>query len=139
MKLKIWIWQHNWEDGNNIQLFPDAKAAQVAVQTYVHEQWNNGYMDDEEYPGDSPKAVEAYFKYHEDTEYYNIYRQNVDFSAELVDPKLAKDEVILNEDECNLITCVLRDVTYKRVAGLLGANSGELPDLIHTVVEKLKM
>ena len=136
MKLRVWVLDHDWGDDHSVCLFPSEQAAREAIQGYVHEQWNEGMMDDEEYPGDPQVAVEIYFDRF-DEECFHIHQQTVIF-PEI--PDLPNEEVVLNPDECAAMVTLL-DYAH----GLVGDVGGELakPDeevqeLFNSVYEKLK-
>ncbi len=139
MKLRIWIWYHNWGEGSATNLFSNQEDALSAVQVYVQDQYAEGAMDGEECPGDLTEAVDKYFQCHEDEEYYTLDNIELDFPDEFFAPKLAGDEVILNEEECKLITAVLGVTSYEKASDLLTVSMTQAAVLLSRVCKKLQM
>ena len=135
MKLEIWLWTHEFEDGNHsVSLYHSEGAARGAVQAYVHEQWGEGVMDDEEMPGDLNDAVQMYFDRFDGSEWYNISRQFVDLPG----PPQDKDTVDLNAEEIQVVVASLENANIAYVAETTGMLLKQAEKAVDTAYIKLK-
>jgi hypothetical protein len=135
MKLTVWILSHKWEDDDSINLYPSHDAAEEAIQAYVHDQWNEGNMDDCEYPGDPAEAVAQYFCQHEDYEWYSVYSQHVDFPHL---PDIPDEDVILTANECAAVVVALDHTKYGDIVAALGVGGKEASEIVDSAYNKLK-
>jgi hypothetical protein len=134
MKLEIWLWKHEWEDGHGVSLYHSEGAARGAVQRYVLEQWNEGLMDDDEMPGDLNDAVQMYFEKYDESEWYSIERQFVDLPA----PPQDQDTVDLNAEEIQVVIASLENANIAQVAESAGMLLKQAEKAVDAAYTKLK-
>ena len=136
MKLKVWILFHRWDGDESSNLHATKEAAEEAIQSYVMDQWEEGVMDDEEMPNDPNDAVQRYFEYHEDMEWYNIYSQKVDFP----DLEIPDEEVVLTANECAIVVMALEleGLPVLAVGTGLAPDEEKADEWIQSAYQKLK-
>jgi hypothetical protein len=135
MKLEIWLWIQEYEDGNhNVNLYHSEGAARGAVQSYVLDQWNEGNMDGHEMPGDLNDAVQMYYEQYDGSEWYNIHREWVDLPA----PPQDKDTVDLNGEEVQVVVAALENANIAQIAEAAGMLLKQAEKAVDTAYIKLK-
>jgi len=139
MKLKVWKWYHNWGDDSGTMLYPSEAAAIQAIHSYVHDQWNDGLMDEDiEFSGDASVDIEMYFDWHSDDEWYSLESQIVEFPDI---PEVPDQDVVLDSDECAAIIALIDYCAPETLNGVLsetGKTKKEANLLLNGVYQKLK-
>jgi len=126
MKLRVWIWHHDWGNDSGIYLYPTEAAARVALHEYVRDMWNEGdYMDGEEFTGDWEVDTQKYFECHEEKEWYRLDSEVVEFPGNVVQ---ADNEIELSADECAVVVHILGEASYASVAEKMGLRREEVAE-----------
>jgi len=97
-------------------------------------------MDEEQMPVDHVNAVNMYFEFHEDMEYYTIYNEVVDFPA-LDDTGvhgMPENEIVLTANECAAVVAALGKTNYGAVAKELGISKVSACEYMDSAYNKLK-
>ncbi len=113
MKIKVWKWQHNWTEDSGTYLYASEAAAKLAIHQYVHEQWNEGLMDDEEFTGNTDADIQKYFERHDEQEWYSLTSETVEF---LNVPNVPDAEIVLSSNECAVIVAALSYSGYGEIS-----------------------
>ena len=134
MKRKVWMMKHrDSDDGHDdpyCALFGSKFEAEREIQKYVMERWAEG---DQVLPDDPSIAVTHYFVEHEDTEWYEITHQDVEFP----ETEATEDEVDFSQEEVDITYHALGTASFVGLAQRTGLDRKSVQAYVRDIRKKL--